>query len=283
MVARVLVLAAATVVLAAEVTLAQVPKGRRDQVSPARAQRMEALLSRAFPGATLDWDREQLVYPDGRRIAFTFGFYRERPQEGEVFAVASHAPDERQREAIRQLQAFRTPAADVPRCTLSLMRADAAGTVLGYKETGIDLPDAASTCDRVNFDYAYASAGLPPPALSGRAAPAWPLVLISYSTLHALPDAWVMIAWAAVLDTDSLTWISRLPVFLQGMRRDGRSATFAIKNDRGGGASDTWVFSGFNERGDQPRWQGRGPCRAGGCRVEPRAVLDEALLSPAWK
>ena len=285
-VARMLVLVA-MVFFGADLAPAQPPIGRRDQVSPARAQRMEALLSRAFPGATLDWDREQLAYPDGRRVAFTFGFYREQPRGGEVFAIASHAPDERQRDTVRRLQAFGTPPADQPpaappSCKLSLMRADGAGAVLGYKETGIDIVGVASTCDRVNFEYAYDSAGLPSPALTGLAAPAWPLVLINYSTLHVVPDAWATITWAAVLDTDVLAWVSRLPVFFHGTRRDGRSAVFAIKNDRGGGGG-AWVFSGFNERGDQPRWQARVPCQATGCKVEPEAVLDEALRSSAWK
>jgi len=274
---------AATVLVFATLALAQVSQGRRDLVRPERAQRMEALLSRAFPGAALNWDRDQLVYPDGHRVAFTFRLYEEYPQGRETLVIASGDPDERQRDALRKLQAFQPLPGDVPPCRLSLMRADAGGYVLGYKESAVEIESVLSVCDRVSLDYAYESAGVPLPQLTGRPAPIWPYVLVNVTTAHAQPDMWAVITWATVLDTDALQWVSRLPVFFNGTRRDRQAAAFAIKNDRGQSASGTWVFSGFNERGDQPRWQFRVPCRAGGCTVAPQAVLDAAAQSAAWR
>ena len=274
----------ATIVVAvANVAAAQMPHSRRDLVRPERAERMEALVSRSFPGAALDWDREQLVYADGRRVAFTFRLYEEYPQGRETLVIASRDPDERQREALRRLQAFQTLPADVPPCTLSLMRADASGSVLDYKESIVDIESVLSVCDRASLDYAYESAGVPPPQLTGRPAPTWPYIFVNVTTAHAQPDMWAVITWAAVLDTNTLEWVSRLPVFFNGMRRNRQAAAFAIKNDRGRAASGAWVFSGFNERGDQPRWQFSVPCKAGGCVVEPQAVLDAATQSTAWK
>jgi hypothetical protein len=92
-----------------------------------------------------------------------------------------------------------------------------------------------------------------------------------------------MIMWAAVLDTERLAWVSRLPVFLQGARRDGRRAVFSIRNDRGTGAGGVWLFSGYDERPDQPRWELRAPCEAQGCKVEPRDILDAAMRGPGWR
>lgn len=48
---------------------ALVPIDRRSQASLKYAIRMEALLSRMFPSATLEWNREELVHADGRRGA----------------------------------------------------------------------------------------------------------------------------------------------------------------------------------------------------------------------
>jgi len=274
---------AATMLVFATLVLAQVPQSRRDQVRPERAQRMEALSSRAFPGAALDWEREQLVYSDGRRAAFTFRLYQEHPQGRETLVIASGDPDERQRDALRKLQAFQPLPGDLPPCRLSLMRVDAGGHVLGYKESAVEIESVLSVCDRASLDYAYESAGVPPPQLTGRPAPMWPYVLVNVTTAHAQPDMWATITWATVLDTDTLQWVSRLPVFFNGMRRNREAAAFAIKNDRGQSASGVWVFSGINERGDQPRWQVRVPCQAGGCTVAPQAVLDAAAQSAAWK
>jgi len=63
----------------------------------------------------------------------------------------------------------------------------------------------------------------------------------------------------------------------------GGSPSAGPHRGRGAGGGGAWVFGGFNERGDQPRRQLRVPCAAGGCKVEPQAVLDEASQSPAWK
>jgi hypothetical protein len=271
------------VLAVADLAAAQMPHSRRDLVRPERAQRMESLVSQAFPGAVLDWDREQLVYADGRRVAFTFRLYQEYPQGRETLVIASRDPDERQRDALRRLQTFQTLPPDVPPGRISLMRADAGGRVLGYKESAVEIESVVSVCDRASLDYAYESAGIPPPQFTGRPAPAWPYVLVNITTAHMQPDMWAVITWAAVLDTDTLQWVSRLPVFFNGMRRTGQAAAFAIRNDRGQGASGVWVFRGFSERGDQPRWQLSVPCSAGDCTVAPQSVLDAAAQSAAWK
>jgi hypothetical protein len=88
--------------------------------------------------------------------------------------------------------------------------------------------------------------------------------------------------WAAVLGTDTLQRVSRLPVFFHGMRRNGQAAALAIRNDRGQGAGRVWGFHGFNEHGDQPRWQFSVPC-TGGRTVAPQGVLEAAAQSTAWK
>ena len=53
---------------------------------------------------------------------------------------------------------------DLPRRKSHRIRVDAAGKVLGYKESGLDVGDFASTCDKVNFECACDSAGVAPVA-----------------------------------------------------------------------------------------------------------------------
>lgn len=267
-------------------TLAQTlaPLSRRAQLSPERALRMEALLLKMFPGATLDWNTEQIVYPDVRRQGFNFGLFEEKPQrkEGATLLIASPMPEDRHAKAIEQMQSFRGSPVDIPRCKLYLMRVDTGGKVLGFKESVPDLGDFATTCDRANFGYAYDSAGVVPPQYRGQPESAWPWVVISYTSYHSLPDAWATVTWAAVLDTETMQWVNRVPVFFEGMRRDRKSAAFAIRNDRGATGGGQWLFSGFND-GDEPDWQLRRPCKAGSCKVEASAVIDAAFQRSARK
>jgi len=65
--------------------------------------------------------------------------------------------------------------------------------------------------------------------------------------------------------------------------RHGKAAAFAIRNDRGASGGGQWLFYGLNERGDQPRWQVRLPCKSGSCKAEPEAILGAASQSAAWK
>jgi hypothetical protein len=268
---------AAAVLLAAGGAWAQTRP--RDVVPPERAARTEALIARAFPGATLDWDRSELVYPDGRRVPFSFRFNQEHRRDRESLVVASAAVGGRDDEALEQALTFRPQAVALPRCRLNLMRVDAGGAVLGYKETTFDPADTSSVCDQANFDFPYLSAGLPPPT---GGPPAWPLVLINVTTIHTLPDARAAIRWAAVLDTDRLAWVSRLPYWVDAYRRDGRRAAFQIKNDRGVGGGGVWLFDGVDGGPGGPNWQLRAPCARSGCMVEPREVLD-AVMQASWR
>lgn len=264
----------------------QMTASRRDMVSKERAQRMEAMIDKAYPGVSLDWDREQLVYPNGNRVSFTFQLYKELPQPNDnaVLVIASHTMNEKMKnDAVQQIQNFRGQPTEFPVCRLSLMRSAPYGRVLGYKEITIDVPDVPSSCSNVNFDYAYGSAGVLPPFSSAASAPNWPWVIINYTTLHALPDAWATITWAAVLDTDTLRWVTRLPVWFEGRRRDGKATVFAIHNDHGKSGGNEWVFSGYDGREENVPWQYRTACSAGDCRVDPRLVLDSVLSSGRWK
>lgn len=263
---------------------ADLPVDRRSQVSPARASRIEALASKIFPNGRLDWNAEQVVFPDGRQLKFNFSLYEEKQSRNgdSTFVIASMAPGEKHSRAVESVQSFRGGEADIHRCKLNIIRIDKKGTSLGYKEVGLNLGDAPSTCDNVNFDYAYQSVGKTPPQLMGLPEPDWPLVIINYTTIHVMPDAWATITWAAVLDTDTLQWASRLPVFFNGMRRDRKSAAFAIRNDRGQIGGDQWLFYGLNEHGNKPKWEVRLPCKIGSCKVEPQVVINAALKSSAW-
>ena len=52
----------------------------------------------------------------------------------------------------------------------------------------LEIESVLSVCDRAFLDYAYESAGVPPPQFTGRPAPTWPFVLVNVTTAHAQPD-----------------------------------------------------------------------------------------------
>src|SRR5262249_1513550 len=201
-----------------------------------------------------DWDRSELVYADGRRVPFTFRFFRERRQDRESLVVATASVGGRDDEALEQTLTFRPAAVALPRCRLNLMRVDAGGAVLGSKETTFEPVAPPRVCAQANFDFPYQSAGLAAPTGGPRA---WPLVLINVTTIHTLPDSRAAIRWAAVLDTDRLAWVSRLPYWVDAYRRGGQRAALQIPNDRGGGGGGAWPFSGIDGGPGGPAWPGR--------------------------
>lgn len=257
---------------------------RRSQVSPARASRMELLASKMFPGCTLDWNHEQVVRSDGSRIGFSLGIYEEQVNRNDksIFIIASRAPDESENRSVERKMAFQQVGEGMPHCKLHLLLIDTSGMASVYKETGLDVPDIPSTCYRVGFDYAYESAGVLSPQLRGEPDPLFPWVVVNFTTLHFQADAWATVTWAGVLDTNTMKWVSRLPVWFHGKRRDRKEAAFAIRNDRGESGGGQWLFFGLNGHGDEPKWKVRVPCKVGSCKVDPKAIIDSAFESSAW-
>ena len=256
-------------------------QGARALVSPERAARREALLSQMFPGGCLDWDRDEIVFPDGRRKAVGLGFYAEstmRP-DGEMFVMAGTKPDDAQNKSIEALQSLRQASVDGPSCKLSFLRLDRSGKVLGFKQAGPDISGVFTACSRADLENAHASAGALSPKMRGQPEPAWPWVFVQYSSVHALPDAWAIVTWAAVFDSEAERWVSRLPVYINGARRKGGEFVFAVQNDRGEARDGNWSFHGLTGRGDTPAWTARTRCAPAKCVVAPELVIDAALSS----
>lgn len=96
-------------------------------------------------------------------------------------------------------------------------------------------------------------------------------MVVSYTSLHKGPDWTAVITWAALLDTETMTWLARVPVAVSRKDRAGRQTTeFIVREPAGAGEV---LFRG--------RITGRSfryPCAMASCTVPPEKALDAIFL-----
>lgn len=257
-------LVAAAVLVALGAPAAAQSGSRRDLVSPAHAAAVEAIAARRHPGATLDWEREVLVLPDGRAARWGMRVIRLQPQGADWLAVAAPEFTAEVEDAVQRFEKAGT-LPDPPRtCTMVAVRlGPGGGPVLGYREAAVDVASSLSACERVNFEYAHDLSRTPPPARPAD----WPEVHVGFTTFHRGPDWRGAITWAAVLDTVTMTWLARVPVAVK--RRDAAGAVALDFLRRAPDGPGTARFAG-----QLTGFALEFACWPGDCRAEPDAVLD---------
>src|SRR5262249_46924615 len=74
-----------------------------------------------------------------------------------------------------------------------------------YKEATPEVSAPATTCLELAGDTGLL--GVPE-----RPNGPWPVVGVVYGSVHRTPGGYTAITWAAVLNTDTMTWLNRIPI-----------------------------------------------------------------------
>ncbi len=175
----------------------------------------DALVAVLFPGATRDWDDGRLVWPDGRREALSLsGLTRLRVGDTWWIAAGVDFPDKVARE-IARLETLRAPG-ELVRSRVVVLRADGEFRPQDWREVEVDSESQVSQVHQVEI--------LPPEATGG-----WPRLRVTATSAALEGEASMKVSWIGTLDTDSRSWLTRLPRAYQERRSGGRIREDAVQ------------------------------------------------------
>ena len=216
-----------------------------------------ALGARAFPGARVENDT--VVWPDGRRERYELSPGGLGDVGGEVLMVAGlEFPDRRDAVVAKLDRSVHVPDASAG-CRIVMLRATRVApgsmpTVLGYREVSPDIASPLTTCGGVALDT---TGGSVPPASGSR----WPRLLVAYTSFHPRTGGALAISWNAVVDGETRTWLSRIPITVTRARQDTWEDITARQD-----SPDAVLFTGSSGRTFRVR------CQLTTCLVTPDIV-----------
>lgn len=223
---------------------------------------MLAVSARVFPGAQVDHVNSSVVWPDGRRERFEFSRGDVVREGAELLAVTGLEFRDR-REAV---EAKLDTGVHVPdrsaTCRIIILRATAVApgsmpTIVAYREALPDVASPVTTCDKVYLDRTGGGTLIGPSLRL-------PKVMVAYGSFHHHAGEPIGISWEAVLDGDTLTWLSRIPVTITRVKQDSWEDISARQD-----GPDGVVFTGTSTgRSFRVR------CQLTTCRVAPDVVLQ---------
>jgi len=219
-----------------------------------------AVITRVFPGAQVDHVNNAVVWPDGRRERFEFSRADVVNDGGELLLVTGlEFPDRREAVEAKLGTGVHVPDRSAT-CRIVMLRATGAvpgstPTVAAYREALPDVASPLTTCHEIYLDR---TGGGAPPAPG----PRWPRVMVAYGSVHHRTGGAIGITWKAVLDGETLTWLSRIPVTITRVGQDTWEDIAARQN-----GPDDVVFTG-----ESTGRSFRVRCQLTTCRVPPDVV-----------
>lgn len=247
--------AAALAAVAASGSTPQVD--RRAQLSEGRAAAIEAFFAAVFPGASVDWNAESLVWPGGdkQRVKLS-GFERRAYGDGYVLVAGVEFPD-RVEVAQRGIERAERVAPGTASCRLVVVRTDAAGAAVDQRSLTVDPESSLTRCRRVEIEEAAGPEGAQ-----------WPRLRVSAETTQAGAGWAGTVTWHGLLDSGNGAWISRMPVAVSRREAGGPESTEILRARRVDAGQVEFEALGS---GRKFSYACAGPAE---CLVPPQAVFD---------
>ena len=243
--------------------------GRSPMPPEAMVSVMLELMARALPGGRLDFGANVVTWPDGRRERVAFAGSAGLVVQGdELFFIAAFDLPDRLNAVLAKLASSTPVSRSEAACRIIAMRFRGASTLgsatpgvpelLDYKEATPDVPGAATSCVGLGTETDLLG-------VQRRLDRPWPLVGVVYGSVHLTADGYTAITWAAVLDTDTMTWLNRVPI---GVTHHG--AGEATSEDL---VSERLLPAVLRFTGESTRRTVTVPCELASCKVTPEVVL----------
>ena len=242
--------------------------GRSPMPTEALVSVMLELVARALPGGQLDFGANVVTWPDGRRERVAFTGSAGLVQGDELLFIAAFDLRDRLDAVLANLASSTPVSRSEAACRIIAMRFRGASTIgratpgvpelLDYKETTPDVPGAATRCAELGTETDLLG-------VQKRLDRPWPPVGVVYGSVHPTPDGYTVITWAAVLDTDTMTWLNRVPI---GVTHHGAGA--ATSEDL---ARERLLPAVLRLTGASTSRMVDVPCELASCKVTPEVVL----------
>jgi hypothetical protein len=210
-----LVAAIVVLVLGSGLTYGQSPQNHRSAFGELRATVMESLLSKIHPGARFQWDPDLRVEIDRKLREVTFpGFTLIATSDGRFEGATGVEFGRDKEELIYNAEHLRSvPSQKLP-TDLAVFETDARGVVTRLRVSALDPSDALTKIKLIN--------------VKPWAPNSWPVARTQYVSYFGNPDSFTRIEWNAAFDTNSGQFVSRLPLGIVRITKDGGEETHPL-------------------------------------------------------
>ncbi|MDX1394027.1 MAG: hypothetical protein R3195_06545 [Gemmatimonadota bacterium] len=235
------------------------------------ADLLEALISEAYPGATIDWDAAVLHRPDGNSDRIEISCYISETREGRrVTAVALDFPALIEAAVEKAIPVGEATSDDRP-ARIAVAPLGPSGELLDVRVGTLDPEGHTSSCLEIRllydaFDAMFYDLDLVPSVPD----PSAPFLEVHYRTLHDLDDGLGVVQWLGVRDGRTLVHRTLLPVAVS-LEAGGAWEQFEIRRP----APREFEFQGMNTG---RTWRYR--CPAGDVCLVPAAEVLGWLARP---
>jgi hypothetical protein len=194
-----------------------------------RAVVIEAVVSAAAPGATIDWEAGEMRRPDGSSEKIEMSCYREETREGQrVAAVALQYPARIEAAVAKSIPVDQATAGN-RHTMIAIVPRGAGGEPLETRVGPLDPNGDLADCQEVQvlfhpWDATFVGLNLVPSAVD----PSAPFIEVSYRSLYVHDGGLGVIQWLGIFDSRTMQYRALLPIAVS-LERGNATEVFDIQ------------------------------------------------------
>ena len=201
---------------------------------------LEAVVSAAFPGATIDWEAGELRRPDGNSDKIDVRCYRDETREGQRVAAMSLQFPARIEAAVEKSIRVDQATADNHHTLIATVPRGPEGEPLEVRFGRLDPNGDLADCQEMQllfhpWDATFVGLGLIPPLDD----PSSPFIEVTYRSLHEHDGGLGVIQWMGIFDSRTTQYRTLLPF---GVSLEAGNATEVFQVQRS--AAQEFEFRG---------------------------------------